>query len=319
MAQDSGTPCVFGGSASKGLVQSICAYMGIEVGRNETNQFCDGETSVKIHDNVRGRDCYVVQSTCPPVNGHLMELLITMDALRRASAASITAVIPYYGYSRQDRKDQGRVALTAKLIANLIVTAGADRVLTMDLHSGQIQGFFDIPLDHLYASPVMVRHIRSLNIPDLLVVSPDVGNVKRARAYSTLLDAPLVIIDKRRPKPNVSEVVNILGEVEGCNALLCDDLIDTAGTICSGVAALKERGARDVYAACTHAVLSGSARERLAEAGLKKLFVTDTVPPRENEPLDIIEVVSVAPLLGEAIGRIHRKQSLSSMFEQPRG
>ncbi len=307
-------PYVFAGSSSRQLTADICRYMQIPVGRSESRTFSDGETWVKIDECVRGTRCFVVQSTCSPVNDSLIELLQFIDALRRASAASITAVIPYFGYARQDRKDQGRVALSAKLVANLIATAGANRVLTIDLHAGQIQGFFDIPVDHLYASVVVVDRIRQLNLPDLVVVSPDVGNVKRARAYATALEAPLVIIDKRRPRANVSEVMNIIGNVEGCNAFLVDDMIDTAGTICNGATALKQRGAKAVYAACTHAVLSGPARERLAQADLEKLLITDTIPQVNDASLDKLDVVSVAPMLGEAIWRIQSNESVSALF-----
>ena len=308
-------PYIFAGSASRELAHSICQYMQMPVGRMETRIFSDGETWVKIDDNVRGKDCFVIQSTCPPVNNHLMELLLIIDALRRASVRSVTAVIPYFGYGRQDRKDQGRVALSAKLVANLITTAGADRVLTVDLHSGQIQGFFDIPVDHLYASHVVAKHILSLKIPDCVVVSPDVGNVKRARAYASRLDAPLVIIDKRRPSPNVSEVMNLIGSVKGRVAFMFDDLIDTAGTICNGAEALMEQGAKEVYAACTHAVFSGDARERLAKSCLTRIFVTDTIPQRNNIGVEKLEVISMAPLLGEAIKRIHSNQSVSALFD----
>lgn len=308
-------PHVFSGTASTDLTRAICAYMGLPEGRCEVKKFSDGETWVKIDENVRGMDCFVVQSTRPPANDNLMELLQLIDALRRASAKNITAVIPYFGYARQDRKDQGRVALTAKLVANLITTAGADRVLTLDLHAEQVQGFFDIPVDHLYASAVLVEHILRLNLPNLAVVSPDVGNVKRARSYATALHAPLVIIDKRRPCANVCEVLNIIGHVEGHTAFLFDDLIDTAGTICNAVSALRENGAGDVYAACTHAVLSGPARERLSKSGIKKLFITDTIPQENDDVLTNLEVVTVASLLGEAILRINNKQSLSTLFE----
>ncbi|MFW5870561.1 MAG: ribose-phosphate diphosphokinase [Candidatus Sumerlaeota bacterium] len=307
-------PQVFAGSASEGLAHDICEYMGVPVAKSQTKHFSDGETWVKIDQNVRGARCFVVQSTCPPTNEHLMELLQLLDALRRASAASVTAVIPYFGYARQDRKDQGRVALSAKLVANLLHVAGAARVLTIDLHSGQIQGFFDIPVDHLYASTVIVDHIRELDIPDLVVVSPDVGNVKRARSYAQALNAPLTIIDKRRPEPNVSEVMNIIGDVKGRNAFLFDDLIDTAGTICYGAEALIEAGAKDVYAACTHPVLSGPARDRLAKSPLKRVYVTDTIPQKNDDSLDKLEIVSVAQLLGEAIWRIHHNQSVSELF-----
>ena len=309
-----GQAYIFAGSASRELTDSICKYLKWPVGRMETLIFSDGETWVKIDENVRGKDCFVVQSTYTPVNEHLMELLLIIDALRRASAASITAVIPYFGYARQDRKDQGRVALSAKLVANLITTAGATRVLTMDLHSGQIQGFFDIPVDHLYASPVIAEYFKKLNLPDVVVVSPDVGNVKRARAYSERLGAPLVIIDKRRPLANVSQVMNLIGNVEGRVAVMFDDLIDTGGTICNGAETLKERGAREVYAACTHAVFSGPARKRLSESCLKRIFVTDTIPQKNGADFDKLEVISIAPLLGEAIKRISYKQSVSALF-----
>jgi ribose-phosphate pyrophosphokinase len=307
-------PLVFPGSASTELTRAICEYLGLPIGQITARQFEDGETFIKIEENVRGKKCFVVQSTCAPVNKNVMELLLIIDALRRASAATVSAVIPYFGYSRQDRKDEGRVPLSAKLVANLITTAGADRVLTMDLHSAQIQGFFDIPVDHLYAHPVMVDHVRRLNIPNVSVVSPDVGNVKRARSYAASLEAPLVIIDKRRPKANVAEVMNIIGDIQGRNAILFDDLVDTAGTLCNAVAALKTKDVNDVYAACTHAVLSGKAYERLEAAGLRKIFVTDTIPLRSDKTLDNIEVVTVSSLLGEAIRRIHGNESVSALF-----
>jgi ribose-phosphate pyrophosphokinase len=306
---------LFAGSASIGLAKMICDYLDVPLGRSETRVFSDGETWVKIDENVRGAQCFVIQSTSMPVNERLMELLMMIDALRRASAESITAVIPYFGYARQDRKDQGRVALSAKLVANLLTTSGANRVLTMDLHAGQIQGFFDIPVDHLYASPVLVEHVQQLKVPDLVVVSPDVGCVRRARHYAECLNAPLVIIDKRRPRPNVSEVLNVLGSVEGCNAFLFDDLIDTGGTICNAVEILKQKGAKDVYAACTHGVLSGPACDRLAASEIKRLFVTNSIEQSEEKCRQIpLEVVSVAPLLGEAIRRIGKNQSVSALF-----
>ncbi|MBN1868781.1 ribose-phosphate pyrophosphokinase [Candidatus Sumerlaeota bacterium] len=309
-------PQVFAGSASAELTRAICDYLGTESGGCEARKFSDGETWVKINENVRGKRCFVVQSTSSPVNDNLVELLMLIDALKRASAASVTAVIPYFGYARQDRKDQGRVALTAKMVANMIAVAGATRALTMDMHSEQIQGFFDIPVDHMYASPVLLEHVRGMKIPDLVVVSPDVGNVKRARNYASVLDVPLVIIEKRRPAANASEVLNVIGDVEGCNAFLFDDLIDTAGTICNAASALRERGAREVYAACTHGVLSGRAREAVAESGLKRIFVTDTIAAPNGKPGDKIEVVSIAPLLGEAIRRIHSDRSVSALFEK---
>jgi ribose-phosphate pyrophosphokinase len=271
---------------------------------------------VKIDENVRGKRCFVIQSTYTPVNDHIMELLMMLDALRRASASSVTAVVPYFGYARQDRKDQGRVALSAKLMANLITSAGAHRVITMDLHAAQIQGFFDIPVDNLYAQPVLVEHVKRMRIENLVVVAPDIGSVKRARNYALCLDAPLVIIDKRRPKPNVSEVLNIIGAIKDCNAFIFDDLIDTAGTVSNAVAALKENGALDVYAACTHGVLSGNACEKLVKSGLKKLFVTNTIPRCAAKSVEgLLEEVSIAPLLGETIRRINNNQSVSAIFE----
>jgi ribose-phosphate pyrophosphokinase len=304
---------IFAGSASVELGELICAYLGMPLGRRETRVFSDGETWVKIDENVRGTKCFVIQSTSNPVNNNLIELLMIIDALKRASAASVSAVIPYYGYARQDRKDQGRVALSAKLMANLIARAGADRVLAMDLHSEQIQGFFDIPVDHLYAAPVMVDHIKKLELDNLIVVSPDVGNVKRARYYATLLGAPLVIIDKRRPEHNVSEVVNLIGEVKGCNAFIFDDLVDTAGTVCNAADVLKDRGALGVYCACTHGVLSGPAMERINKSCIRKFYITNSIA--RQVPADgKLEVVSVAPLLGEAMRRIHNNQSVSQLF-----
>ncbi|MFP4381518.1 MAG: ribose-phosphate diphosphokinase [Candidatus Sumerlaeia bacterium] len=309
-------PQIFAGSASQELGQLICDYLGLPLGKRETKTFADGETWVKIDENVRGRRCFVIQSTYTPVNDHLMELLMLLDALRRASAASITAVVPYFGYARQDRKDQGRVALSAKLVANLITSAGAQRVLTMDLHAAQIQGFFDIPVDNLYASPVMVEHVRQMDIDNMVVVAPDIGSVKRARNYAMCLDAPLVIIDKRRPKPNVSEVLNIIGNIDNSNAFIFDDLIDTAGTVSNAVTALLENGAKNVYAACTHGVLSDNACGRLKKSGLKKLFITNTIPRcSAKDVADLLEEVSIAPLLGETIRRINNNQSVSALFE----
>jgi ribose-phosphate pyrophosphokinase len=307
-------PIIFSGSASKQLTQDICNFLKLPKGNLETTHFSDEETWVKINENVRGADVFVVQSTCTPVNDNLMELLLIIDALRRASAQRVNAVIPYFGYARQDRKDQGRVALSAKLVANLITTAGAERVLTVDLHSGQIQGFFDIPVDHLLAAPLLVDYVKKLNLENYVVVSPDVGNVKRARGYAERLDAPLVIIDKRRPRPNVSEVMNIIGEIVGRNVFIFDDMIDTAGTIVNAARALKEKGARDVYACCTHPILSGDALKRIAESPLKEAIVTDTIPVNNKKPIDKIHVVSVAPLFGEAIRLIHNHQSVSALF-----
>jgi len=309
---------VIGGSSSKELAKEICEYLGIPMSGSEMRKFSDGETWVKITDNVRGADVFIVQSTYIPVNDNLMELLLLMDALRRASAGRINAVIPYFGYARQDRKDQGRVALSAKLVANLLVTAGANRVIALDLHSYQIQGFFDIPLDHLFAWPLLINYCKSLKLDNYVVVSPDVGNVKLARAYAERLGAPLAIIDKRRTEPNVSEVMSIIGvgEIRGKNVFLFDDMIDTAGTIVNGAEALIEQGARDVYACCTHPVFSGAAKERLLGSKIKEIIVTNTIPHNEEEYKGRLKVVSVAPLIGEAIKRIHQRQSVSALFDQ---
>ncbi len=305
---------IFSGTSNPGLAESIGEALGIPLGEITIQRFMDGEIYVAYEENVRGTDCFLIQSTCEPVNAMLMELLIMVDAARRASASRITAVLPYYGYGRQDRKHRPRVAITAKLVATLLATAGADRVLTMDLHAGQIQGFFDIPLDNLYATSVLVEEIRKLNIENLTVVSPDLGSVKRARAVARFLEAPLAIIDKRRPKENVSEVMNIIGEVKDHRVLLVDDMIDTAGTICQAAAALQKQGALDVYGMATHPVLSGEAVARIEASPFKKLFVTDTIPLKEEKRLDKIEVVGVGHLLAEAIDRIHNETTVSSLF-----
>jgi ribose-phosphate pyrophosphokinase len=306
-------PFVFAGSSSKHLGTAITRELGIPDGRIDIRRFSDGEVRVKINENVRGARCFVIQSTCTPVNEHLMELLLIIDALKRASAGQVNAVIPYFGYARQDRKDEGRVALSAKLVANLITKAGADRVVTIDLHSAQIQGFFDIPVDHLYAAPVLVNYIKTRHFQDYVVVSPDVGNVKRARSYANRLQSSLAIIDKRRPEPNVSEVMNIIGNVEGKNIFIFDDMIDTAGTLCGAAEAIKKRGVGDIYACCTHPVLSGKAKERLAASPIKEIIVTDTIP-HEDGSLDKLTHVSIAPLLAETIRRIYSDESVSSLF-----
>ncbi len=305
---------IFSGTSSPVLAESIGEALGIPLGEITIKRFKDGEIYVAYEENVRGTDCFLIQSTCEPVNDMLMELLIMVDAARRASASRITAVLPYYGYGRQDRKHRPRVAITAKLVATLLANAGADRVLTMDLHAGQIQGFFDIPLDNLYATSVLVEEIRKLGIENLTVVSPDLGSVKRARAVARFLEAPLAIIDKRRPKENVSEVMNIIGDVDGRSVLLVDDMIDTAGTICQAAKALQEKGALDVYGTATHPVLSGEAVDRIQASPFKKLFVTDTIPLKEEKKIDKIEVVGVGHLLAEAIDRIHNETTVSSLF-----
>ena len=307
---------VFCGNANRVLADAICRYLEVPLGDLFVGRFSEGEVRVKIHEDVRGRDVFLVQPTCPPVNDHLMELLIMIDAFRRASARRITAVVPYYGYARQDRKDQPRVPITAKLVANLMTEAGAHRVLTMDLHAHQIQGFFDIPLDHLFAVNVFVEYFASLNLPDLVVVSPDVGGVKMARAYAKRLKAGFAMVDKRRISAEEAEVLDIMGEVKGKTAVIVDDLVATAGSLVEAVKALRDAGATAVYAAITHPILSGPARERLAASSLKELVVTDTVPIEAAKRLPKVRVLSVAPLLGEAIRRIHREESVSSLFEE---
>ncbi len=306
---------LFTGNANPALAQEICAYLGIRLGEATVSSFSDGEVQVKIEENVRGADVFVVQSCCSPVNDSIMELLIMIDALKRSSASRITAVIPYFGYARQDRKDQPRVPISAKLVADLITTAGANRVLTMDLHAGQIQGFFNIPVDHLYATPVLLEYINKRGVADLVIVSPDAGGVERARAFAKRLQANLAIIDKRREGPNQAQIMNIIGDVEGKSALLLDDMIDTAGTIVQGAQACADKGAREVWAACTHPVLSGPALDRLQQSCLREVVVTNTIPLRDKERLcPKLHLLSVAPLLGEAISRIHEEESVSSLF-----
>ena len=307
-------PLVFGGTASRHLAAEVCRDLGLPEGRSDLRRFSDGEMRMKILENVRGARCFVIQSTCTPVNDNLMELLLMIDALHRASAREVNAIIPYFGYARQDRKDEGRVALSAKLVANLIAKAGADRVITLDLHSAQIQGFFDIPVDHLYAGPLLCDHINRKGISDFVVVSPDVGNVKRARGYASKLGASLAIIDKRRPEPNVSEVMNIIGNVEGRNVFIFDDMVDTAGTLVGAAVALRERGVREIYACCTHPVFSGPAKDRLAASPIKEIIVTDSIPHPPGTLADKLSVVSVAPLISETVRRLHSNQSVSALF-----
>ena len=306
---------LFSGTANPALTKEICAYLGINIGQATVSSFSDGEIRVRIEENVRGADVFVAQSCCQPINDSIMELLIMIDALKRSSAYRITAVIPYFGYARQDRKDQPRVPISAKLVADLITTAGADRVLTMDLHAGQIQGFFNIPVDHLYATPVLLDYISKVGGHDLVVVSPDAGGVERARAFAKRLQANLAIIDKRREGPNQTQIMNIIGDVEGRNALLLDDMIDTAGTIVQGAQACANKGARRVWAGCTHPVLSGPALERLQGSCLTEVVVTNTIPLNgKDQNCPKLRVLSVAPLLGEAITRIHEEESVSSLF-----
>jgi len=310
------TLAMFSGSANLSLAEEICAYLEVPLGKVKVSRFSDGETFVEIGENVRGVNCFVVQSTSFPVNENLMELLITIDALRRSSAGSIIAIIPYFGYARQDRKVKPRTPITAKLVANLISAAGASRVLSMDLHAGQIQGFFDIPVDHLYAMPILLTEIaKRYRGPETVVVSPDAGGVERARAFSKRLEASLAIIDKRRPQANQAEVMNVIGDVKGKDAILVDDMIDTAGTLTKAAAAVLASGARSVSAAATHGVLSGPAVDRVQESCISQLYVTNTVPLSERgRSCEKIHQLSVARLLGEAIKRIHHGDSISSLF-----
>ena len=306
---------IFTGNANPGLAKEICDLMNIPLGNAVVSRFSDGEINVQIMDNVRGCDVFVVQPTASPVNRHLMELLIMIDALKRASAARITAVLPYYGYSRQDRKVQPRVPITAKLVADLITTAGANRVLTIDLHAGQIQGFFNIPVDNLFAASVLLDYLRTKKFNNLTLVSPDAGGVERTRAFAKRLNASLAIIDKRREKANVAQVMHIIGDVKGHDCLLLDDMVDTAGTLTEGVAALKNAGAGIVSAACSHAVLSGPAIQRINESALDEVIVTNTIAlDSKKKECGKLTVLSVAPVLAEAMNRIHEETSLSSLF-----
>lgn len=306
---------IFSGNANPALAGEICRCLGIELGRAMVRQFSDGEDYIQIQENVRGADVFVIQSTCTPVDRHLMEVLFMIDALKRASAERITAVLPYYGYARQDRKDKPRVPISAKLVAKLLETAGADRILALDLHAAQIQGFFDVPVDHLFSSPVMIDYFRPLNIPKLTVVSPDAGGVERARAFAKRLNAPLAIIDKRREEANVAEVMNVVGEVAGRNCLIVDDLIDTAGTLVKGAEALLEKGAASVSACATHAVLSGPALERIAASQLKEVVFSNSIPfSEEAKRAPKLKSLSVGPLLARAIQSIHEETSVSILF-----
>ncbi len=306
---------LFTGNSNKALANEIADVLKIPVGDATVSNFSDGEIMVQINENVRGSDVFVVQSTCMPVNNNLMELLLMIDALRRASARRITAVMPYYGYARQDRKAQPRVPISARLVADLLNATEIDRLLTIDLHAGQIQGFFAIPVDHLYAAPVLADYVRREYLNDIVIVSPDAGGVERARAFAKRLKASLAIIDKRREKANISEVMNVIGDVRGKDAILFDDMIDTAGTITSAVSAIKEKGARRVVAACAHAVLSGPALDRINESALEEVIVTNTIPMEEKQKkCSKLTVLSVAALLGEAIKRIHEETSISSLF-----
>jgi len=307
---------IFSGNANPELAGEICKYLGVKLSKALVGKFSEGEIRVKIEDNVRGKDVFIIQPTCPPVNDNLMELLIMTDAIKRSSAKRITAVIPYFGYARQDRKDMPRVPITAKLVANILTATGVSRVLTIDLHASQIQGFFDIPLDHLFAAKVLMEYFEKKDVKNLVVVSPDVGGIKMARAYAKRIGASLAIVDKRRLDDKEIEVMNILGEVKGKNAVLVDDMIATAGSLTEAAQALKAAGAKDIYAAATHAVLSGPATDRIKNSALKEVIVTNTIPVDKSKKVnDKIQVLSIAPLLGEAIKRIHNEESVSILFD----
>jgi len=308
---------VFTGNANRQLANKVADELGVELSEATVERFSDGEISIQLEENVRGQDCFVIQSTCAPVNNNLMELLIMLDALKRSSPRRVTAVIPYHGYARQDKQAKARAPITAKLVADLIETAGADRVMAMDLHASQIQGFFNIPVDNLFSRPVLVGEIKSRFDPEsITIVSPDAGGAERARAYAKRFDAPLAIIDKRRERANQSEVMHVIGDVKDRNCVIVDDMIDTAGTLCNGIAALREHGASDILAAITHPVLSGPAYKNLHRSYLKELITTDTIPLEPGtyyQPK--VKVVSVAPLLAEAIRRTHNEESISSLFK----
>ncbi len=305
---------IFSGNSNQELAKKIADQLGVELGDAEVTRFSDGEISVNINESVRGVDAFIIQSTCSPVNRHLMEMLIMIDAFKRASAGRITAVIPYYGYARQDRKAKARDPITAKLVADLLTAAGADRILTMDLHANQIQGYFDIPVDHLLGGRILVEHFEKMNIEDLVIVSPDHGSVARARTFAQYLDAPIAIVDKRRPKNNVSEVMNIIGDVRDKNLIILDDMIDTAGTLCNAAEALKKFGAKNIYACCTHPVLSGPAIERIANSELTEVIVLDTIPLSQEKRIDKIKVLTTAPLFASAIDKIFECESVSVLF-----
>jgi ribose-phosphate pyrophosphokinase len=307
---------VFSGNANRPLGKKVADYLGIPEGKIDISRFPDGEIDMKILEDVRGADVYVLQPTCPPVNENLMELLILIDCLRRASAERITSVMPYYGYARQDRKAEGRVPISAKLVANLIVAAGAHRALAVDLHAPQVQGFFDIPMDHLYAAPVLLDHFRRLQLKDVTIVSPDVGGIKMARAYAKRLNAGLAICDKRRGGPTETEVMHIIGEVDGRNVVLVDDMISTGTSISEAARACRKNGAKEIYICATHAVLSGKAAEKLAKAPVKEVVVTDSIPlDGKEKELPNLRILSISNLLGEAIRRIHHSESISTMFQ----
>ncbi len=305
---------IFSGSSNPGLAEEIAQYLGQDLSPVELKRFKDGEISVKLNDNVRAGDVFIIQSTCNPSNDNIMELLLMIDAALRASAQRITAVVPYFGYARQDRKVEPRVPISAKVVSNIIQTIGANRLLTLDLHADQIQGFFDIPVDNLYASPIAIDYLKSLNIDDIVVVSPDAGGVDRARFLAKKLDTGLAIIDKRRPEANISDVMNVIGEVENKNCIIIDDMVDTGGSISKAALALKEKGAKDVFCLFSHGVLSENAAANLQKAEFREIIFTNSIPLPEKKKLDNMKVLSIAPLFGEAIRRIHNGESVSSLF-----
>lgn len=306
---------VFSGTSNPELAEEIARYLGIELAKVELKRFKDGEISVKLKENVRGHDVFIIQSTCNPTNDHIIELLLMIDAAFRASASRITAVIPYFGYARQDRKVEPRVPISAKVMANILQATNLDRMLTMDLHAEQIQGFFDIPVDNLYAAPIMIQYLRELRLTEVTVVSPDSGGAERARYLASNIDAGLAIIDKRRPEPNVAEVQHVIGDVDGRNCILIDDMVDTGGSISKAALALKEKGAKDVYCLFTHAVLSGDAVSKLENGGFKEVIFTNTIPMKDRQRSKIMHILSTARLFGEAMRRIHNGESVSSLFK----
>ena len=307
---------IFTGNANPALAKEICDYLGLPLGEAFVGRFNNGEVQIMIDESVRGKDVFIIQPTSYPVNDNLMELMVMADALKRASARHITAVVPYYGYARQDRKTRGREPITAKLVANLMQTAGITRLVTIDLHAGQIQGFFDVPVDHLYGASILAKYINEKNLEDVIVVSPDLGGVTRARDLADRIGAPIAIIEKKRPEPGVAKVMNLIGDVKGKNCIIVDDIVDTAGSLVEGAKALEEFGAKSVMAAVTHAVLTDPASERIANSNIKELIVTNTMPLPENCKLDNVTQLSVAPLLGEAIMRIFHEVSVSNLFDK---
>ena len=307
---------VLAGNSNPELAKAICRHLGVSLGHAIVDRFPEGETHVQIQENIRGKDVFVIQSTCSPPNEHLMELLILIDAAQRASASRVTAVLPFYGYARQDRKDKPRVPITAKLVANLLVSAGANRILALDLHAGQIQGFFDIPVDHLYSINVLSKYFLKKGLKNLVIVSPDVGGLKLARAYSKVLNAPLAIVDKRREDASTTHVMNIIGEVRDRNVIIVDDLVSTASSLVEAIRALKKAKCRDVYASIVHPILAGPALERIQKSDLKELVVSDSIPIPPKKRIKKIKILSVAPLLGEAIKRIHLNESVSFLFKK---